>query len=78
MKVGDLVRIDPDVFISGLPPFEDNKLGLIIGAAPDSDYEIDDECGLWDARFWYVIPVGLERAVKIPSMYLFPFTELSS
>jgi len=77
MKAGDLVRIDPEIFISGLPLSEDN-LGLIIGTAPDSGYEIDDECGLWDARFWYVIPVGLDRTVKIPSMYLFPFTELSS
>jgi len=77
MNVGDLVRIDPEVFIIGRPLFKENTLGLIVDSAPDDNYEIDDECALWDAEFWYVIPVGCDRVIKIPSMYLFPFTELS-
>ena len=78
MKVGDLVRIDSAVFINGMPMFKEH-LGLIVEAvSDDGDYEIDDDCSLWDARFWNVIPVGCDRVVKIPSMYLFPFTELSS
>jgi hypothetical protein len=77
MKVGDLVKIDPEIFIIGQPFLKEN-LGLIVGSAPDSGYEIDDECGFWDAKFWYVIPVGLNRTVKIPSMYLFPFNEFYS
>ena len=77
MTVGELVRIDPEVFINGLP-LDEEKLGLVVKEAPDADYEIDDDCALWDAEFWWVQPIGLDRVVKIPSMYLFPFTELSS
>jgi len=77
MKAGDLVRIDPEIFISGQPFFKEN-FGLIVEAAPDDDYEIDDDCASWGAEFWNVIPVGCDRIVRIPSMYLFPFTELSS